>query len=180
MARRISRVTTKSGDDGTTSLGSGERVPKTDARVEALGAVDELNCQLGVLRATDDTPELCALVLELQQDLFDLGALIAGSDRPLLGDDRIDLLEARITKYNALLPPLEEFVLPGSSATGAQWHIARAVCRRAERRLAALAPELKQGQIYLNRLSDLLFVLARTADGNAGKTEVLWRAGKPS
>ena len=178
MALRISRVTTKSGDDGRTFLGGGERVPKDHVRIEALGAIDELNCHLGVLRANGKDSKLYALVPELQQDLFDLGALIAGSDRPLLDDTKIERLEEQIAEYNASLPPLEEFVLPGGSATGAQWHIARAVCRRAERRLATLAPDLEQGRVYLNRLSDLLFVLARVADSDSGKSEVLWRGGK--
>ena len=175
MPQRITRVTTKSGDDGRTSLAAGRRVAKTDPAVEALGAVDELNCHIGALRAAMILSSDLRLLGSLQQDLFDLGARLAGG-----GNDAPDAsrLETLTEDGNYGLPALDEFVLPGGDPRAAQCHLARAVCRRAERRVAALHDA--DALVYLNRLSDLLFVLARGFALRDGSKEELWeprRAG---
>lgn len=180
MAYRISRVTTRSGDDGTTGLAGGARLSKDDPRIEALGAVDELNCQLGLLLALVAGMEACRQVEAVQQDLFDLGAIIAQGKLDWKGEEKSAQLERWIEELNAALPPLEEFVLPGGGREAAQCHVARAVCRRAERRAMALQDLPKTARIYLNRLSDLLFVLARALAEETGGSESLWRgAGSP-
>lgn len=175
VAFRISGVTTGSGDDGRTGIAGAARLSKDDPRIEALGAVDELNSHLGLLRAMVDNPAIERLLESLQHEAFDLGAMIAGSERPLIGLKNISRLEAHLQNCNAALPPLEEFVLPGGSAVAAQCHVARAVCRRAERRVVAVASLPKPVRVYLNRLSDLLFVLARTLAQKDGAPETLWQ-----
>ena len=175
MAYRISHVTTRSGDDGTTGLAGGARLSKDDPRVEALGAVDELNCQLGLLLALAADMEACRRVEEVQQDLFDLGAIIAQGKLDWKGEEKSAQLERWIEELNAALPPLEEFVLPGGGVEAAQCHVARAVCRRAERRVVALDDLPGTARVYLNRLSDLLFVLARTLARERGEPERSWR-----
>lgn len=180
MAFRISRVTTRSGDDGTTGTAGGVRLPKDDPRIEALGAVDELNCQLGLLLALTAGAEACRRVEEVQQDLFDLGAIIAQGRLEWRGEEKSARLERWTGELNATLPPLEEFVLPGGSEGVAQCHVARAVCRRAERRIVALDDLPETARVYLNRLSDLLFVLARTLAREKGESERSWRgASRP-
>ena len=177
MPDRITRVTTGAGDDGMTGTADGRRLPKHHPRIEALGAVDELNSHLGLLRAQlpedDDVRELLG---EVQQELFDLGAGLAGGKSARLGDAAATRLEAQTETRNAALPPLAEFVLPGGSPAAAQCHAARAVCRRAERRVVALDDTPESATVYLNRLSDLLFVLARTL---ARAPEELWRGPRP-
>lgn len=162
MPGRITRVTTGSGDDGTTGAADGQRLPKHHPRIEALGAVDELNSHLGLLRAQlpadGDVRELLG---EVQQDLFNLGAEIAGGKSARIDAAAAARLEAQTEARNAELPPLREFVLPGGGAAAAQCHVARTVCRRAERRVTALDGASEAAMVYLNRLSDLLFVLAR-------------------
>ncbi len=175
MGHRISHVTTKSGDDGTTGIAGGTRLPKDDARIEALGAIDELNSHLGLLRAHCDEPQLDQLLEIRQHELFDMGALVAGSETPLLTTENIAQLETLIETYNAALPPLKEFVLPGGDAAVAQCHVARAVCRRAERRIVALPTLPAEVRVYLNRLSDLLFVLARALAHRHEVAETLWQ-----
>ena len=175
MAYRISRVATRSGDDGTTGIAGGVRLPKDDPRIEALGAVDELNCQLGLLSALVADSEAGRQVEEVQQDLFDLGAVLARGNLEWKGGEKLAGLERQIEELNAELPPLEEFILPGGSATVAQCHVARAVCRRAERRVVALGGLPETAQVYLNRLSDLLFVLARKLAQEKGEQEQFWR-----
>lgn len=184
----LSKIYTKSGDDGTTALGDGSRVDKDDARIEAYGAVDELNAVLGLLQANcPDFAEL-ALVRSISNDLFDVGADLcvpsasdpAADDRLRVVPAQVERLERAIDRVNEPLAPLASFVLPGGSAAAGWCHLARTVCRRAERRVmtlgrtAAVNPVVA---IYLNRLSDLLFVLARSANA-AGAGDVLWQPGQ--
>ena len=177
MKHRISRVTTRSGDTGTSGLADGSRLPKSDRRFDAIGDVDELNSVLGVL-ITHLPPggELQALCQQVQQELFDLGATLAtlGKTPP----PALDRVEGEVARLNAALPPLTEFVLPGGTPAAAAAHVCRAVCRRAERSLWALgSDDAAPGAQYLNRLSDLFFVLARHC--NAGHSEPQWRGSRP-
>jgi cob(I)alamin adenosyltransferase len=184
----LSRIYTKSGDGGETGLGDGSRVPKDHARVEAYGAVDELNAVLGLLAAhTPDDPER-ELVRSVQNDLFDVGADLCvppkAAEAPAqclrVTAAQVGRLEAAIDRLNARLLPLTSFVLPGGSPAAAWCHLARTVCRRAERAVVTLTraePVNPQVLVYLNRLSDLLFVLARVANGD-GKDDVLWVPGQ--
>jgi cob(I)alamin adenosyltransferase len=180
MGNRLSKIVTRTGDDGTTGLADGRRVPKDSARVEAMGAVDELNCAIGTLRAQPLTPELAAQsrLAEIQQQLFDLGGELASTGATLIDEPQVEALESAIEQLNAALPPLREFVLPGGNPAAAACHTARAICRRAERRcwtLARTEPVGPSALRYLNRLSDLLFVLARTLARAGGDNEVLWQ-----
>lgn len=176
MKRRITRVTTRTGDTGQTSLADGTRLPKTDLRFAAMGDVDELNSHLGVL--VTELPEqdaLFSLCQQVQQALFDLGAHLATSGQT--PPPAIDMLEEEVARLNASLPPLTEFVLPGGTRAAAAAHVCRAVCRRAERALWALAsPDAEPCARYLNRLSDLFFVIARQC--NAGRSEAQWRGSR--
>ena len=182
----LSRIYTKSGDGGETGLGDGTRVPKDSSRVEAFGQVDELNALLGVLFATcPDAPD-AALLRTIQNDLFDVGGdLCFPMTDGETGNLRVtaaqgERLEHAIDKWNAGLEPLRSFVLPGGSAASGWLHLARTVCRRAERTVVTLSHKEAvnpQVVIYLNRLSDLLFVLARVANAN-GTSDVLWVPGK--
>lgn len=176
MANRLSKIVTRTGDDGSTGLADGSRVAKHSTRIEAIGDVDELNSQLGVLLAETLPQDVHALLLRVQNDLFDLGGSLAYPAAPF-GEDKLTQLDAAIAHYNADLPPLKEFILPGGTRAAALCHVARTVARRAERDLAALAqaeavPEF--GLPYLNRLSDLLFVLCRVLNRSAGQAETLW------
>jgi len=185
MIVRIDRVVTRGGDRGETSLGNGLRVRKDSLRIEALGAVDEANAGLGMLaEAAAGDAATAGLVRRVQNDLFDLGADLAvpeGDPKPRIRvqDGQVLALEAAIEARNAALPPLRSFVLPGGSRLAATAHLARAIVRRAERRavtLAAAEPVNPAALRYLNRLSDLLFVLAREENEKAGETP-LWRPG---
>lgn len=173
MKHRISRVTTRSGDTGTSSLTDGRRRAKSDACFTAIGDVDELNSHLGVLiteLSQDDA--LATLCQQVQQELFDLGANLATSGET--PPPALDRIEGEVGRLNATLPPLTEFVLPGGTRAAAAAHVCRTVCRRAERSLWALdADHTRPGAQYLNRLSDLFFVIARCC--NAGHTEAQWR-----
>jgi cob(I)alamin adenosyltransferase len=180
MGNRLSKIVTRTGDDGTTGLGDGKRVSKDAVRIEAMGTVDELNCALGVLIAQPMPRPLAAeaRLLEIQQELFDLGGELALPGVTLIDAAGISRLEESIEQLNATLPPLREFVLPGGNPAAAACHNARAVCRRAERRCWTLAREESVNPAslrYLNRLSDLLFVLARTLARADGGAELLWR-----
>jgi cob(I)alamin adenosyltransferase len=182
---RLTRIYTGGGDRGETSLGDGSRVSKVDCRIAAFGAVDELNSQLGLVLATDVPEELHAVLTRVQNELFDLGADLSVpfgvTDRLRITHDQIAALEQDCDRFNADLPELTSFVLPGGSEVAARLHVARAVCRRAEREALEAAEELEINQralVYLNRLSDLLFILARAA--NAGGEEPLWRPGSSS
>ncbi len=180
---RIDRVVTRGGDGGETSLGNGARVRKDDDRIVALGSVDEANAAIGVLRAAGVPHTADAMLARIQNDLFDLGADLCvpgeGGNRLRLSDTSSARLEAEISAINANLAPLRSFILPGGTPTAAQAHVARTLVRRAERdlvRLAAGQPVNPAMARYLNRLSDHLFVLARSFNG-AGADDVLWVPG---
>lgn len=184
MGNRLSKIVTRTGDDGTTGLGDGSRVPKHSARVEAMGTVDELNCAVGALRAQPLPAALdqAAGLLEIQQELFDLGGELAVPGLHLIDQAKVERLEAVIEQLNEGLPPLKEFVLPGGNPSASACHTARAICRRAERHCWALSGTESVGPAalrYLNRLSDLLFVLARRLARADGGSELLWRGGGP-
>jgi len=183
MTDRLTNIVTRTGDDGTTGLADGRRLPKHAPRIETLGAVDELNSHVGVL-LTEPLPDAVrSLLVNIQNDLFDLGAELAWPEQVQVSGAHLARLDQAIAEHNALLPPLREFVLPGGCRAAAQAHVCRSVCRRAERRLAELmdaellAPRLLH---YLNRLSDLLFVLARTLNRAAGDPEPTWRGTQKS
>jgi cob(I)alamin adenosyltransferase len=182
----MTKIYTRTGDTGETGLFGTRRVRKDDLRVEVIGTVDELSATLGVVAAelaSADQPlaEIVALVQRLQHQLFDLGAELANpaadASACRIRDPHVAEIETAIDRYDASLEPLAEFILPGGTAAAAQLHLARCVCRRAERRLVALAgmePVAGQGLRYLNRLGDLLFVLARAANCSAGVPDVIW------
>jgi cob(I)alamin adenosyltransferase len=180
MGHRLSKIYTRTGDDGTTGLGDGSRVPKDDARVEAFGTVDELNSAVGAVLATADLPEAIRTGLTgVQHDLFDLGGELSIPGHRMIAAEQVVGLERMLDELNDALPPLKEFILPSGGPATAACHLARAVCRRAERRLwtlmqrdAAANPEAAK---YLNRLSDLLFVMARVIVRHERGAEVLWR-----
>ena len=179
---RLTRIYTRGGDDGETSLGDGTRVSKGDCRIAAFGTVDELNSLLGLVLAGDVPDGMRAVLERVQNELFDVGADISvpfgNSDRLRVAQSQIDALEAACDRFNADLPELRSFVLPGGSETSARLHVARAVCRRAERDALDTASKVELNPlvlVYLNRLSDLLFILARAA--NAGRDEPLWKPG---
>jgi cob(I)alamin adenosyltransferase len=178
MGNRLSRIYTRTGDAGDTGLGDGTRVPKDSLRVEAFGCVDELNSHLGLLIAQAALPaDIRATLTEVQHELFDLGGELCIPGHLAITEAHIERLEQALDALNAGLPPLQEFILPGGNVAAAGAHVARAVCRRAERRVVSLARVESVNATavaYLNRLSDLLFVIARVlarADGG----EVLWR-----
>jgi cob(I)alamin adenosyltransferase len=179
MGNRLSRIYTRTGDDGTTGLGDGSRVSKDGARVEAYGTVDELNSVIGVLLAVPGLPPaVTACLIEVQHELFDLGGELCIPGHTLIRAEHVARLEKSLDEFNDPLPPLKEFILPGGGPAAAACHLARTVARRAERRVWTLAkaesisPEVAK---YLNRLSDLLFVLARVLARHERGTEVLWR-----
>jgi cob(I)alamin adenosyltransferase len=182
---RLTRIYTGGGDRGETSLGDGSRVSKLDCRIASFGTVDELNAQVGVVLAGADAATPFADVLaRVQNELFDVGADLSVpwgiADRLRVNDGMIAALERDCDRFNADLPDLKSFVLPGGSETAALLHVARTVCRRAEREVLATGEEVDVNPlvlIYLNRLSDLLFVLARTANAAAGRDEPLWKPG---
>jgi cob(I)alamin adenosyltransferase len=179
MGNRLTKIYTRTGDDGSTGLGTGERVRKDCARVEAYGTVDELNSCIGIVLASPDLPALINDGLQsIQHRLFDLGGELAVPGRDvILAADSTDL-EILLDTLNADLPPLKDFILPGGTRAAADCHLARAVCRRAERRLLSLQqtetvnPEALR---YLNRLSDLLFVMSRVLCRTSGGTEIIWK-----
>ena len=178
MAHRLSKITTRTGDRGDTGLGDGSRVSKDSPRVRALGELDELNSSIGVLLAQELPPEVAALLADVQHDLFDLGGEVSIPGHALLGEAQVARLEAATESWNAELPALKEFILPGGSRAAAAAHLARTVCRRAERSLVALGQSEQVGDAarrYLNRLSDLLFVAGRRLNRHAGRTDVQWR-----
>jgi cob(I)alamin adenosyltransferase len=182
---RLTRIYTRGGDRGETSLGDGSRVSKLDPRVRAYGAVDELNAHLGVALAGELPDRMRPLLERLQNELFDLGADLSVpfevEGRLRVEQSRIDELERACDEWNAALPALKSFVLPGGSEASARLHVARTVCRRAELVALTTASEATVNPlavVYLNRLSDLLFILARAA--NAGRDEPLWKPGNSS
>jgi cob(I)alamin adenosyltransferase len=181
MGHRLTRIATRTGDAGQTGLGDGARVSKASARIQALGDIDELNSALGVLLAEVLPAALREALLQVQQDLFDLGGEVSIPGHALLKPAQVARLDALLEAHNAGLPPLKEFILPGGSRAAAAAHLARTVCRRAERSLVALGRREKVGDAarrYLNRLSDLLFVLGRVLNRAAGRDDVQWRHRK--
>lgn len=173
---RLTVIRTGQGDGGWTTTGDGRRLPKHHLVFQVLGDLDELNAYLGILRSECLSGEIDRLVASLQQRLFDLGASVAVPERAL--SPGADLLQADIDRLGGSLPPLEEFILPGGCRAGACCHLARTVCRRAERQLTALAaeePVHARAIPFLNSLSDLLFILARTINRDAGVTEAQWQ-----
>jgi len=178
MGKRLTKIYTRTGDGGETGLADGRRVAKNTPRIETIGAVDELNSVLGVLLCETLPEDIRGCLLQVQNDLFDLGGELSLPGHPVLDKARITSLEQALDHYNADLPALQNFILPGGSRAAACAHVARTVCRRAERRLVALAaietpPEFACR--YLNRLSDLLFVLSRMLNKQAGQPDVLWQ-----
>ncbi|MBV2208858.1 MAG: cob(I)yrinic acid a,c-diamide adenosyltransferase [Thermomonas sp.] len=177
MGNRLSKIYTRTGDDGSTGLGDGSRVGKDSARVEAYGTVDEANCCIGLLLATEMPDDVRALLVRIQHQLFDLGGELCIPGHAAIFDADIETLEHQLDQFNEGLPPLKEFILPGGGEASARCHIARTVVRRAERATVALArleTIRPQSQHYLNRLSDLLFVLGRVLARASGHGEVLW------
>ena len=181
---RLTKIYTRGGDAGQTSLGDGSRVSKLDLRLAAYGTVDELNSALGVVLAGDPPDEIRTVLERVQNELFDVGADLSvplGRDGRLrVAQTQVDRLEADCDRFNAELPELRSFVLPGGTPEAAGLHVARTICRRAERETLRAAQEHDLDPltgIYLNRLSDLLFVLARSANAAAGRAEPLWRPG---
>ncbi|KVU31339.1 cobalamin adenosyltransferase [Burkholderia ubonensis] len=181
MGNRLSKIATRTGDDGTTGLGDGRRVGKDDVRIAAIGDVDELNSALGVLLAETLPDDVRAALVTIQHDLFDLGGELCIPGHTVLGDAHLARLDQWLADYNATLPPLKEFILPAGSRTAALAHVCRTVCRRAERAIVALGrvETLQETpRRYVNRLSDLLFVLARVLNRADGGADVLWERGR--
>jgi cob(I)alamin adenosyltransferase len=182
MGNRLSKIATRTGDDGSTGLGDGSRVGKDSLRIQALGDVDELNSQLGLLLCETLPDTLREELVSIQHDLFDLGGELCIPGYTVLAESHLARLDALLEKYNATLPPLKEFILPGGSRTAALAHVCRTVCRRAERSVVMLekteAGVNSPARQYLNRLSDLCFVLARVLNREAGGQDVLWQKGR--
>jgi len=198
MGNRLSKIYTRTGDEGTTGLGNGERVAKDATRVEAYGTVDELNSCIGLLMSSEKIPtSIHTSLLEIQHDLFDLGGELCIPGFELIKPEFTARLESTLDELNADLPALKDFILPSGGEASARCHIARTVCRRAERRIWTLIQEVKnsekvidkdsgeeqaqvnlEGAKYLNRLSDLLFVMARVIVREENGDEVIWKRGK--
>ena len=178
MGNRLSRIITRTGDDGTTGLGDGSRVPKDSARIEAIGAVDELNSWIGLLRATPGVPvPIGDCLLRIQHDLFDLGGELAVPGYSAIAEAHVLALEELTHQFNEHLPPLKEFILPGGGEAAGRCHVARTTARRAERCCWALTRETGAPGAalpYLNRLSDLLFVMSRVLARHENGSEILW------
>lgn len=178
MGNRLSKLYTRTGDDGTTGLGDGARIDKTDLRIEAMGDVDELNATIGLILTTPSDDAMTTMFTCIQHDLFNIGGELALPGQTILTAGRVTDLEASIDVYNADLAPLKEFILPGGSTGAAYCHLARTVCRRAERTMIRLSrttginPASLQ---YLNRLSDLLFVACRILNKAAGVQDIFWQ-----
>jgi cob(I)alamin adenosyltransferase len=181
MGYRLSKIATRTGDDGTTGLGDGSRTGKDGARIAAIGDVDELNSTIGLLQTEALPDAVHAALTDIQHDLFDLGGELSIPGFENLSDARVARLDELLEHYNADLPRLQEFILPGGARAAALAHVARTVCRRAERSIVALGraeavrPTCRQ---YVNRLSDLLFVLSRVLNRHAGGSDVLWEKGR--
>ena len=181
MGNRLSKIYTRTGDDGTTGLGDGSRVDKDDSRIEAFGTVDELNSQIGVILAHKLPAAVTHCLQDVQHDLFDLGGELSLPDYVSVNERYVERLEQQLDQFNEKLPPLKEFILPAGGHATSHTHVARTVCRRAERRGYSLH---KQSPVnihilhYLNRLSDLLFVIARICARHENGQEVYWQHKK--
>jgi len=177
MGNRLSKIYTRTGDDGTTGLGDGSRVAKNSLRIQVIGDVDELNAVIGVLLTEPISVPIQECLTAIQHDLFNLGGEICMPGHEMVKAERISALETRLDAWNEKLTPLKEFILPGGSRAAAHCHLARTVCRRVERNMHALHAEEKLTAValqYINRLSDLLFVLCRILNQEAGVNDVLW------
>ena len=177
MGNRLSKIYTRTGDDGSTGLGDGTRVAKDSLRVEAYGTVDEANSCIGLVMASDVPEDIRTLLTAVQHQMFDLGGELCIPGHAAIDDDDVERLEQHLDRYNDDLPPLKDFILPGGGEAAARCHIARTVVRRAERETVALSrveAVRPQAIRYLNRLSDLLFVLSRVLARASGHGEVLW------
>lgn len=181
MGHRLSKIATRVGDDGSTGLGDGSRVSKADARIASIGDVDELNSNIGVLLCEALPDEVRAALTRIQHDLFDLGGELCMPGQSVLREAQVEQLDVWLEHFNATLPPLAEFILPGGTRAAALAHVCRTVCRRAERSVVILGETSSASasvqtptRQYLNRLSDLLFVLARVLNRAAGGVDVLW------
>lgn len=183
LGHRLTKIYTRTGDGGETGLGDGTRTPKDAARIEALGAVDELNSQIGVLLTEPLDVEVRERLARVQHDLFDLGGELSIPGYEVLTESQVQDLEEWLDHYNGTLAPLKDFILPGGVRAAALAHMARTICRRAERGVVRLGREAALPPMslrYLNRLSDLLFVLARHFNQTAGQGDVLWQRTKPA
>ncbi len=181
MGNRLTQIATRTGDDGTTGLGDGTRTRKDALRVQAMGDVDELNSMIGLLLTEDLPAQVRADLLDIQHDLFDLGGELCIPGYTMLKNEQVARLDERLAHYNAGLPRLAEFILPGGNRAAATAHVARTICRRAERAIVELGAEEPLNAAprqYVNRLSDLLFVLARVLNRAGGGTDVLWQQRK--
>jgi len=181
MGKRLTKIYTRTGDDGTTGLGDGSRLGKDALRVAAMGTVDELNSVIGRVLAKKVPSKVRESLERVQHDLFELGAELCLPGVTKIDDGHIERLERELDAFNADLPALKEFILPGGAPAAAEAHVARTVCRRAERTLVALGkaePSGEGGRRYVNRLSDLLFVIARVLNRSADRPDVLWQQGK--
>lgn len=179
MGYRLTKIYTRTGDNGTTGLGDGSRTPKDSPRITVIGDIDELNSCVGVLLAEELPDRVRRCLTDIQHDLFDLGGELSLPDQSILSQKQVERLETALDAYNADLPPLKEFVLPGGARAASLAHLARTVCRRAERSLVKLAGTDQVSAVsrqYLNRLSDLLFVIGRVLNRELG--DVLWQQGK--
>lgn len=183
MGHRLSKIVTRTGDAGTTGLGDGSRTAKDSPRIAAIGDVDELNSCIGVLRAEALPDSIAACLSEVQHDLFDLGGELSIPGYAAMTEEHVARLEDAVDSFNESLPPLKEFILPAGSRGAALAHVCRTVCRRAERAVVALGATDTVSDAtrrYLNRLSDLLFVLARTLNRVDGGSDVLWQRARTS
>jgi cob(I)alamin adenosyltransferase len=181
VGKRLTKIYTRTGDDGTTGLGDGSRVEKDSMRIEAIGTVDELNSAIGRVLAHDCPIAVRACLQDVQHDLFELGAELCLPGVTKIEDRHLARLEAQLDGFNKDLPGLREFILPGGTPSAADAHVARTICRRAERAVVSLGKKDMAGnggRKYLNRLSDLLFVIARVLNRAAGIPDVLWQQGK--
>ena len=178
---RLSKIVTRTGDAGTTGLGDGSRTTKDSLRIDAIGEVDELNSGLGVLLCEDLPHSVQVALLDIQNDLFDLGGELCMPGYEIIKDVQVSRLEALAEEFNTNLPMLKEFILPGGTRAAALAHLSRTVCRRAERAMVKLhnaEPIPEAGRRYINRLSDLLFILGRVLNRAGGRGDVLWQKGK--
>ncbi|WP_313952324.1 cob(I)yrinic acid a,c-diamide adenosyltransferase [Accumulibacter sp.] len=181
MGNRLSKIVTRTGDAGTTGLGDGTRVAKDSLRIETMGQVDELNSVIGLLLTEEMPDDIRQALTGIQHDLFDLGGELCIPGMDVINAVQITRLEALVEQFNDDLSPLKDFILPGGSRAAAFAHLARTVCRRAERQIVHLAATEKVSEFarkYLNRLSDLMFVLGRVLNKAAGCGDVLWQQGK--
>lgn len=177
MGNRLSRIVTRTGDEGSTGMADGSRRDKNDARVHCLGEIDELNASIGVVLASLDEGPVQSLLFGIQHDLFDIGAELCQPGKQLIGEEYVEALEKSAESFNAELPMLKEFILPGGSPAVAQLQLTRAICRRVERGLVGLKQAEELNPItaqYINRLSDLLFILARAQGQLDGSGEIYW------